>query len=436
MSYRIGLVGKPSVGKSTFFNAATMNDVPEGAYPFTTIDPSMGEAYVRVDCAAPEFDETCTPSVGYCDDGTRFVPVKLVDVAGLVPGAHEGRGLGNQFLSDLNETDVLIHVVDFSGETDIEGEPTEDHDPREDIDFLENELDMWYLDVLVHVVDFSGETDIEGEPTEDHDPREDIDFLENELDMWYLDVLEKGIERYRSGYHGEDGDIEAELAEQMSAFRTNEDEIKQIVLSLGLDLDPDAWDAGDREELAREIRKRTKPMVIAANKMDTSAAQDNYEDITNDSDYDHLTVVPVSAHAEKALKTADESGVVAYRPGASDFEVVEDVSDEQAAGLDTIASFVADFDGTGVQSALETALFERFGAIAVFPGNGSPRDDGTFLQDCFVLPEGSTAEEFAYFLHSDIGEGFLHGHDARSGRQIGADHELDHRDVVEITTTN
>ncbi|WP_424018059.1 redox-regulated ATPase YchF [Halorientalis pallida] len=395
MSYRIGLVGKPSVGKSTFFNAATMNDVPEGAYPFTTIDPSVGEAYVRVECAAPEFGHECTPNHGYCREGTRYVPVKLVDVAGLVPGAHEGRGLGNQFLTDLNEADVLVHVVDFSGETDIEGEPTEDHDPRED-----------------------------------------IDFLENELDMWYLDVLEKGIERYRSGYHGEDGDIEVELAEQMSAFRTNEDEIKQIVLALDLELDPDAWDDEDREELAREIRKRTKPMVIAANKMDTPAAQDNYEAITSDPDYDHLTVVPVSAHAEKALKTADEGGAVEYRPGATDFEIVGDVSDEQAAGLEQIRTFVSEFEGTGVQTALETALFEEFGAKAIFPGNGSPRDNGEFLQDCFVLPEDATAEEFAYFLHSDIGEGFLHGVDARSGRQVGADTTLDHRDVLEVVTTN
>lgn len=395
MSYKIGLVGKPSVGKSTFFNAATMNDVPEGAYPFTTIDPSMGEAYVRVDCAAPEFDHSCTPNHGYCDDGVRFVPTKLVDVAGLVPGAHEGKGLGNQFLSDLNEADVLVHVVDFTGETDLEGEPTEDHDPRED-----------------------------------------IEFLENELDMWYLDVLEKGIERYRSGYHGEEADIEDDLAEQLSAFKINADEIKQVVLSLDLELDPDTWDDEDRFDLAREIRIRTKPMVIAANKMDTDAAQDNWETVTEDPEYEHLTFVPVSAHAEKALKNGAEQGVLDYRPGDDEFEVTADLPEEKAAGLEQIGEFVDAFDGTGVQQALETALFEELDAIAVFPGARKPQDDGTFLQDCFVLPDGSTAEDFAYFLHTDIGDGFLHAHDVRSQRQIGADTELDHRDVVEITTTN
>ncbi|AUG48152.1 GTPase [Haloarcula taiwanensis] len=395
MSYKIGLVGKPSVGKSTFFNAATMNDVPEGAYPFTTIDPSMGEAYVRVNCAAPEFDHTCTPNHGYCTDGVRFVPTKLVDVAGLVPGAHEGKGLGNQFLTDLNEADVLVHVVDFTGETDLEGEPTEDHDPRED-----------------------------------------IDFLEDELDMWYLDILEKGIERYRSGYHGEDKAIEDDLAEQMSAFKINADEIKQVVLALDLELDPDTWDDADKEALAREIRIRTKPMLIAANKMDTPEAQANWETVTEDPEYEHLTFVPVSAHAEKALKNGNEQGVLDYRPGDEEFTVTADLPEEKAAGLEQIREFVTEFGGTGVQQALETALFEELGAIAVFPGARKPQEDGTFLQDCFVLPDGSTAEDFAYFLHTDIGDGFLHAHDVRTERQIGADTELDHRDVVEITTTN
>ncbi|SEP26139.1 hypothetical protein SAMN04487948_12840 [Halogranum amylolyticum] len=396
MSYKIGLVGKPSVGKSSFFNAATMNDVPEGAYPFTTIDPSVGEAYVRVECAAPEFDESCTPNVGYCDDGMRFVPVKLVDVAGLIPGAHEGKGLGNQFLTDLNEADVLVHIVDFSGKTDIEGEATEGHDPRDD-----------------------------------------IDFLENELDMWYLDILEKGIERYRSGYSGEEKQIEVDLAEQMSAFKTNKDEIKQIVLSLGLDLDPETWGDEDREALAREIRKRTKPIVIGANKMDTPEAQANFEEITSDPDYDHLTFVPASAHAEKALKKAADAGVVDYRPGDADFDIVGDISDDQQAGLEQIREFVNQYEGTGVQAALERALFDVMGAIAIFPGsaNGSKDEKGVF-RDCFILPENSTTEDFAYHLHSDIGDGLLHGVDCRAKRQIGSDHDLTHRDVVEIVSTN
>ncbi|ELZ93024.1 translation-associated GTPase [Haloferax mucosum ATCC BAA-1512] len=396
MSYKIGLVGKPSVGKSSFFNAATMNDVPEGAYPFTTIDPSIGEAYVRVECAAPEFDESCTPSVGYCDHGMRFVPVKLVDVAGLIPGAHEGKGLGNQFLTDLNEADVLVHVVDFSGETDIEGEATEGHDPRED-----------------------------------------IDFLENELDMWYLDILEKGIDRYRSGYHGEEKDIEIDLAEQMSAFKTNKDEIKQVILALDIGLDPDEWDDEDKEALAREIRKRTKPIIIAANKMDKPVSQANFEEITADEEYEHLTFVPTSAHAEKALKKADEGGVVEYQPGSNDFDIVGDVSGEQETGLEQIREFIAEYGGTGVQQSLENALFDVMGAIAIFPGsaNGKSDSQGVF-RDCFILPEGSTTEDFAYHLHSDIGDGLLHGIDCHSKRQIGSDHELTHRDVVEIVSTN
>jgi hypothetical protein len=397
MSYKIGLVGKPSVGKSSFFNAATMNDVPEGAYPFTTIDPSVGEAYARVDCAAPEFGETCTPETGYCADGTRFVPVKLVDVAGLIPGAHEGKGLGNQFLSDLNEADVLVHVVDFSGATDIEGEPTEGHDPRVD-----------------------------------------IDFLEEELDQWYLGILEKAVEKYDNAYAGTEPAIEEYVADQMNAFGTNKDQVKQVVLALGLDLDPATWDAPDRLELARELRIRTKPMVVAANKMDTPEAQANYEEITSDPDYEHLEVVPASAHAERALKSAADAGVVDCTPGEADFEVLADCSMEQRQGLEQIRDFLDAFGGTGVQTALETALFDELGVKAVFPGssNGVVTDEGKVLRDCFLLPPTATTEDFAYFLHSDIGDGLLHGVDCRSERQIGSDHRLDHRDVVEIVSTN
>jgi ribosome-binding ATPase YchF (GTP1/OBG family) len=350
-----------------------MNDVPEGAYPFTTIDPSLGEAYVRTECAAPDFGRSCQPSVGKCEDGTRFVPVKLVDIAGLVPGAHEGRGLGNQFLTDLNETDALIHVVDFSGTTDAEGEATEGHDPREDIDFLEDELDAWYLDIL---------------------------------------------------------------GEQLSAFGISPAEIKQVILAVDLPVEPPEWDDEDQQDLAREIRKRTKPMVIAANKMDMPEAQDNWAEITDDPDYDHLTFVPVSAHAEKALKNGAEQDVVEYVPGDDSFEITADLPREKKTGLEQIREFVSDYGGTGVQQALEAAAFDVLDLKAVFPGSAS--DDWTHgpFRDCFLLPSEATAEEFAYHLHTDIGEGFLHGIDCRNDRQVGSETVLNHRAVVEVVSTN
>src|SRR3989344_2853460 len=129
----IGLVGKPSVGKSTFFKASTLVDVAIASYPFTTIKPNRGVGYVKVDCIDKEFGLKCQPNHGFCINGIRFVPVELMDVAGLVPGASEGRGLGNRFLDDLRQADAFIHIVDISGTTDAEGKQTKDYNPCNDV---------------------------------------------------------------------------------------------------------------------------------------------------------------------------------------------------------------------------------------------------------------------------------------------------------------
>ena len=143
----IGLVGKPSSGKSTTLNALTDADAKIGSFPFTTIDPNKATGYVAVDCACGrpgiQKQEQCKPNYGWCKDGVRHVPVVLLDVAGLVPGAHEGRGLGNKFLDDLRHADCLIHVVDASGTTDAEGKNAKGYDPLADVDWLQDEVFRW-----------------------------------------------------------------------------------------------------------------------------------------------------------------------------------------------------------------------------------------------------------------------------------------------------
>lgn len=89
---------------------------------FTTIDPQRAIGFLQIPCACARFDlqSRCKPNHGSCIEGRRSVPIELLDVAGLVPGAHMGKGLGNQFLDDLRHADALVHVVDVSGTTDAE----------------------------------------------------------------------------------------------------------------------------------------------------------------------------------------------------------------------------------------------------------------------------------------------------------------------------
>ncbi|MCG2736929.1 MAG: 50S ribosome-binding GTPase, partial [Candidatus Methanoperedenaceae archaeon] len=146
MTVSIALAGKPNCGKSTFFKAATLANVEIANYPFTTIDANHGVAYVRMTCPCREMKTNC----GQCRDGFRFVPIGLIDVAGLVPDAHKGRGLGNAFLDNLRTAKAIIHVIDASGGTDIEGVPVPvgSHDPMDDIKFLDHEITMWMSGIL------------------------------------------------------------------------------------------------------------------------------------------------------------------------------------------------------------------------------------------------------------------------------------------------
>lgn len=374
----IGLVGKPSSGKSSFFKAATLIDVKITGIPFTTIKPNIGVGYVVIDCCEKEFGVKCKPNHGSCKNGKRFVPVRLVDVAGLVPGAHEGRGLGNQFLDDLRQASALIHIVDVSGTRDAEGKITSGYDPENDIIFLENEIDLWFASVIA-------------KSTSKIKPQKDL-----------LQVL----------------------AENLSGL---EIEKKHIAEAL------EKYSISDVNKFATELRKIAKPIIIAANKVDLKAAQENFEKMKNK----HELIIPTSAEAEIVLKKAAEKNMLEYIPGES-FKIVDPskINPAQLAALETIQKEVIEkYGSTGIQICINKAVFELLNYIAVYPVADASKltdKDGNVLPDVYLVPKGTTVKELAFKIHTSLGEKFIAGIDARTKKRLAADYVLKNNDVVEI----
>jgi ribosome-binding ATPase YchF (GTP1/OBG family) len=391
----IGLVGKPNIGKSTFFKAATLAEVEIAGYPFTTIKPNHGFGYVKVECVDKEFNKQCSPKEGYCIEGFRFVPVELMDVAGLVPGAHKGLGMGNEFLDELRQADVLIHVIDLSGSTNEKGEP---------VDKLS------------------------------YDPGNDIKFLEVEMDMWYLGIIKKGWEKFARTIQQEKSQVHGALAKQLSGLKVTEEMVEEVVKKIKLDAGkPAEWTEDQLKKIATELRKKTKPIIVAANKIDIPGADENLERLRNE--FPDYRIVGCSAESELALREAAKHNLIKYIPGNKDFSIVGQVNDKQKTGLEFIKANVLDkYGSTGVQEVLDTAVFDFLNYIAVFPVTGAKLEDskGNILPDCHLVPAGITAQEFAFVLHTDFGKNFIKAVDIKTKMTIGKEHVLKHRDIIEI----
>jgi ribosome-binding ATPase len=392
----IGVVGKANVGKSTFFKAATLAEVLIANYPFATIKPNEAVGYVKVECAEKDFSVKCNPREGYCLEGQRFVPIKMIDVAGLVPGAHEGKGMGSIFLDDLNQADALIHVIDVSGSTNEKGEPVE--------------------------------------PLS-YNPAEDVRFLEVELDMWYLRLINKGWDKFARQVQQEKANVKKALHKQLSALRVTEELIEETMKKHNLHEDITKWSEENVKQFATELRKATKPMIIACNKIDVKGADDNFIKLQNE--FPNHLLVACSAEAELALKEAAKHNLIKYIPGEKDFSIVnqEKLSEKQTKALTFIKdNMLNKFGTTGVQIVIDDAVYKLLKYIAIFPGGVNKLADqhGNIMPDCFLLPQGSTALDFAYKVHTDIGDNFIRAVDAKTKKTVGKEHILNHRDVLEI----
>ncbi len=369
----VAIVGPPSAGKSTIFRAATMKPVEIADYPFTTIDPNEGMAFYRVSCPDREIGKQCSSEL--CFSGKRFVPFKLWDVAGLVEGAHDGRGRGLDFLNDISRADVLIIAVDGSGNTTIEGLPGESN------------------------------------------PVSVVRAIERELDYWYLSILEREERKIRG--MAISMDIEDAIAQRFSGLKITPDMVRRAMELAGLD-----WN--NAIEFASALRKLSKPVVIAANKADRGSQADRLRD------YFTYPVVELSAYYELALREAAGRGIIEYVPGDREFRIIS-VTEAQKKALEKIEEFMRTRE-TGVQKLMNTAV-ETAGYFEVYPVEDEERwtdSKGRLLPEAKLVPEGTTAKQFAYMIHEDIGKGFIAAVDGRTKRRLSADAVLHKGQIISI----
>ena len=303
----IGLIGKANVGKSTFFNAATDLSVQTANYPFTTVNPNFGVTFTRVKCVCREFGVQDNPIHSMCVDGNRFIPIKLIDVAGLVPGAHQGKGLGNKFLDDARQAEALIHIVDASGSTDSEGKPI---------------------------------------PIGTGDPLFDIKFVEREFDLWLASIVSRDWNKIGREVERQEQKLELILAKRLSGLDIGESYIIKALNEMGLyNKKPANWTEGDIFEFCKKIRVESKPIVIAANKADLTPTDDNITKIRNTG----LEVVPCVCEAEALLRRATKKRLLNYLPGDNSFNLKVGVSlnEGQKKALDIVRSLIAKYGSTG-----------------------------------------------------------------------------------------
>lgn len=326
-------------------------------------------------------------------NGLRSVPIELLDVAGLVPGAHQGRGLGNKFLDDLRHADALIHVVDVSGTTDAEGKATRGYDPSVDIEWLRGEILRW----------------VEG----------------NLMEKW------GSIKRRHVAIKANPVDT---LQGQFSGYGSTRDVVARTLDRLALKEPLDAWSNETISRVVDQFVEEKFPIVLALNKIDHADADKNIAKIAKMVPATRMVLC--SAISEVFLRKLAKQGYVRYVEGSEFVDTRDDLIEQGEADggglkecdekLKTRIENLKDmvlyrFGSTGVVQVLSRAA-DVLGLVPVFPVKNThtfgAASTGPVFRDCVLVKKNSTVSDVARKIMGDAPINFIEG---EGGRRVAED---------------
>jgi len=398
---RIGIIGKTNAGKTTLFNSMTLQTAEVSNYPFTTKSPNTGIAQAVTLCVHKEFGVQDNPKNSKCEEGWRFIPIEVTDLPGLIKGAYMGKGLGNQFLSVAAQSDALLHVVDASGSVDKEGRVTE---------------------------------------TGIGDPIADFADVELELVLWYTKMFSSNMGKIAKAAKQPGADMGSAVAEVMQGIGVKKEHVNFALneaLLQGKDIE--SWTEKETQNFCWILRDVSKPTIIIANKMDLPNAAENFKKLREH--YKDFIVVPTSGEAELSLRRAESKGYIKYVPGEERFDIMnpQELTDAQRTALAYIRRKVfGEYLRTGVQFALSITIFKLLKMNAIYPVADPEKltdKSGNVLPDVYLLPAGSTLDDLARTVHTDLHKGLLYAVDVRTGIHLPTDYVLRDRDVLSIVST-